>query len=240
MPRQIRASVGRMGGRNLPDDVRTVQELLNEVPATEGGPTPPLVPDSLCGPKTIGAIQRFQLHHFGFSGADGRVDPGGRTLAKLNEFDRQRLEARSIRRVGISEGPVDPDRPEQWFFEIRDNRGRRAVYHLGERDEHKRLPRPLTFAGEVRTFQTTRSVFALATRGASYTTQFLVSDDLEPTDTATSTLNLVYLTPSGDFERLRIFCPDPILPSRDPISPGLEVVPFRRVSAKSGFFQLVP
>lgn len=239
MPRQISASVGRMGGRNLPDDVRTVQELLNEVPATSGGPAPPLVPDSLCGPKTIGAIQTFQLHHFGFSGADGRVDPGGRTLAKLNEFDRQLLELRSIRRVGISEAPLDPSRPEQWFFEIRDNRGRRAVYHLGERDEHKRLPRPLTFAGAVRPFQTARSVFALATRGASYTTQFLDSEVLEPRDTAVSTLNLVFLTQSGDFERLRIFCPDPILPSREPTDP-VEVTPFRRVLSKSGFFQLVP
>jgi len=240
MSRQISASVGRMGGRNLPDDVRTVQELLNEVPATAGGPAPPLVPDSICGPKTIGAIQAFQLHHFGFSGADGRVDPGGRTLAKLNEFDRPLLETRSIKRVGISEAPLDPDRPEQWFFQIGDNRGRRAVYHLGERDEHKRLPRPFVFAGALRTFHTSRSVFALATRGASYTTQFLDSDDLEPVDTATSTLNLVFLTGSGGFDRLRIFYPDNILPTGKPRDILLDPGPFRKVFSKSGFFQLVP
>jgi hypothetical protein len=43
--------------------------------------------DGKCGTKTKKAIQLFQLHHFGWSGADGRVDPGQQTLAKLNEFD---------------------------------------------------------------------------------------------------------------------------------------------------------
>lgn len=87
MARTITASVGRMGGVNRPQDVRTVQELLNKVPAASGGPTPLLAVDGLCGPKTTNAIQRFQVQHFGWSGADGRVDPGGRTLRKLNEYD---------------------------------------------------------------------------------------------------------------------------------------------------------
>jgi hypothetical protein len=87
MARMIGSSVGRMGGKNLPMDVITVQQLLDQVPAHQGGPVPLLDVDGLCGPKTIAAIQKFQLHHFGWSIADGRVDPGGPTLAKLNEFD---------------------------------------------------------------------------------------------------------------------------------------------------------
>lgn len=88
MQRNIRASVGAMGGVNLIEDVRTVQELLNGVPPGQGGPAPPLVVDGVCGPKTINAIQKFQLHHFGWSGADGRVDPGGPTIQKLNELNQ--------------------------------------------------------------------------------------------------------------------------------------------------------
>ena len=90
MARTITTAVGRMGARNLPGDVATVQDLLNLVPPGAGRPQQLLVVDSLCGPKTITAIQKFQIHHFGWSGADGRVDPDGQTLRKLNEFDRPR------------------------------------------------------------------------------------------------------------------------------------------------------
>lgn len=82
----ITESVGRMGGKNRPDDVLTVKQLLNGVGAAKGGPAPPLALTVHCDQKTIDAIQRFQLHHFGWSIADGRVDPDGPTLAKLNEL----------------------------------------------------------------------------------------------------------------------------------------------------------
>ncbi|MEX2139380.1 MAG: peptidoglycan-binding protein [Pirellulales bacterium] len=85
----ISATVGR-ASRNEPIDVIRIQELLNNVSPGEGGPTPQLEVDGLCGPKTQHAIQTFQLKHFGFKGADGRVEPGKQTLAKLNEInDRQ-------------------------------------------------------------------------------------------------------------------------------------------------------
>lgn len=83
----ITASVGRLGGVNRRDDVITVQELINKVPQNSGGPVTLLKTDGICGQKTINAIQRFQLQHFGWSGADGRVDPTGQTLLKLNEFN---------------------------------------------------------------------------------------------------------------------------------------------------------
>ncbi len=86
MPKTISASVG-LKGANKKEDVLTIQNLLNKVPPSQGGPDPLLVLDGICGPKTRKAIQRFQLHHFGWCGTDSRVDPGHQTLAKLNEFD---------------------------------------------------------------------------------------------------------------------------------------------------------
>jgi hypothetical protein len=79
----ISASVG-LGGKNLAADVRTVQELLNAVPTPSGGPMPLLAVDGLIGPKTNGAIQRFQRTQFGW--ADGRADPGGPTITRLNSI----------------------------------------------------------------------------------------------------------------------------------------------------------
>jgi hypothetical protein len=56
------ASVGRLGGVNHPG-----------------------------GPKTIDAIQKFQLFHFGWNGTDGRVGPDGQTLRKLHQFENGRI-----------------------------------------------------------------------------------------------------------------------------------------------------
>ena len=86
MARSISASVGN-GGVNRKDDSRTVQELLNNVPPDEGGPTPLLVVDGLPWQKTQAAIGRFQKEAMGFQWPDRRVDPNGQTLARLNEFD---------------------------------------------------------------------------------------------------------------------------------------------------------
>jgi peptidoglycan hydrolase-like protein with peptidoglycan-binding domain/ElaB/YqjD/DUF883 family membrane-anchored ribosome-binding protein len=71
----ISGSVGR-GGRNGADDVRTVQQLLNQ-----NGASPALEVDGAVGPKTIGAISKFQQEALGFQ--DGRVDPGGQTWGAL-------------------------------------------------------------------------------------------------------------------------------------------------------------
>lgn len=76
----ISGSVGR-GGLNRRPDVELVQRLLNLVPFPKGGPTPLLATDSLCGPKTCAAISRFQLTQL--KAADGRIDPGYRTMQTL-------------------------------------------------------------------------------------------------------------------------------------------------------------
>jgi len=80
----ISASVG-VNGRNFSDDVIKIQEALNKVPQNQGGTLPLLVVDGICGSKTNNAIRNFQLHHFGFSGADGRIDPDKQTIIKLNQ-----------------------------------------------------------------------------------------------------------------------------------------------------------
>jgi hypothetical protein len=66
--------------------VIVIQRALNDVPPDQGQPAPLLVVDGICGPKTKNAIQKFQLKHFGWKGADGRVDPDHQTIAKLNEL----------------------------------------------------------------------------------------------------------------------------------------------------------
>jgi len=78
---QIGGSVG-LGGKNFRADVQAVQELLNRVKVGQGGPPAPVAVDGLVGPETVGAITRFQKQNFGWG--DGRVDPNGQTLARLN------------------------------------------------------------------------------------------------------------------------------------------------------------
>lgn len=85
MARNILASVG-LGGANRSDDVVTIQSMLNSVPPGSGGPAPALATDGKCGPLTVAGIRKFQNTQFG--SADGRVDVGQRTLARLQTFDQ--------------------------------------------------------------------------------------------------------------------------------------------------------
>lgn len=75
----IRSSVGA-GGKNLRDDVRTVQLLLNMHHAHITGP---LVPDGVCGAATIALIQQFQHGIVGGKDASGIIPPDGTTLQAL-------------------------------------------------------------------------------------------------------------------------------------------------------------
>jgi len=86
MAQQISASVGQ-SGVNRKDDSIKVQSLLNKVPSVQGGPSPLLAIDGLPWQKTIAAIKQFQRVQLGFKWPDGRVDPNGKTLEKLNSFD---------------------------------------------------------------------------------------------------------------------------------------------------------
>ena len=76
---------GRLA-RNKPDDVSTIQDALNQVTVAgkAGGAFPFLKVDGKCGPKTNAAIVRFQQAQLGFF--DGVIEPGKKTIAKLNEI----------------------------------------------------------------------------------------------------------------------------------------------------------
>ncbi|HYA98100.1 MAG TPA: hypothetical protein VEH49_08400, partial [Methylomirabilota bacterium] len=87
---QIVASVGK-GGKNLPEDLKKIQDLLREVgfdPAACSPAAlmsnPPSVPASFpVDQGTITAIENFQ-RLWGAGGVDGRVDPNGTTLKRLD------------------------------------------------------------------------------------------------------------------------------------------------------------
>ena len=92
--RKLSKSVGQ-GGFNLRPDTLKIQELLNLISPRDGGPLVPLKEDGFIGPKTIAAIKAFQLFHG--LGTDGRVDPGGALLKKMNEIPKQGLAERNSR-----------------------------------------------------------------------------------------------------------------------------------------------
>lgn len=70
------------GGDNERPDVVIVQVLLNFNRAAN---LPELATDGRCGPTTIEAIREFQRRVLAQFKPDGRIDPGGRTMAKLRE-----------------------------------------------------------------------------------------------------------------------------------------------------------
>lgn len=75
--------------KNIPDDVRTVQRLLNRFPPIEGGPFPKLAVDGIVGPLTDKAIGHFQakwdITPKYSKQPDHIVDPGGNTIDRLNK-----------------------------------------------------------------------------------------------------------------------------------------------------------
>jgi hypothetical protein len=124
--------------KNLGTDVKTIQELLNRIVPDQGGPAPPLKVDGICGPKTQNAIQRFQLKHFGWPGADGRVDPTGPTLGKMDAVAKPakptaagpvQVLAVLVFQAGIKEW-VDNDYTD-FFFRFKDQiRAQAALYYF--------------------------------------------------------------------------------------------------------------
>lgn len=81
----LKGTVGR-NGRNLQGDVATVQDALNQIDQGDGGPLPLLVADGFVGPKTVGAIERFQKTQFPQKTPDALIEPGQRTVSRLNDL----------------------------------------------------------------------------------------------------------------------------------------------------------
>lgn len=73
-------SVGK-GGRNMSNDIRTVQKRLNEL---MGISRTHLKEDGLIGPKTMGMIADFQKSVLKLNWPDSRIDPHGKTIAAMN------------------------------------------------------------------------------------------------------------------------------------------------------------
>ena len=82
MPLTIFGSVGT-GGVNAPNDVRNVQILLNCSHLILGNPSTRLNVDGINGPLTEAAIRSFQSGVV-MGVVDGRVDPGGAAITRLN------------------------------------------------------------------------------------------------------------------------------------------------------------
>lgn len=84
----LRGSVGRRGA-NLAGDVESVQVLLNRARRRLLRANPSralwrvLREDSICGSRTVTAVEAFQRQIVGYAKPDGRVDPRGRTLRML-------------------------------------------------------------------------------------------------------------------------------------------------------------
>lgn len=77
---KITGSVGS-NGDNLSEDVLCVQRLLNR---HDLSPLQRLEEDGRAGPRTVECIRHFQTRYLGMNAPDGRVDPDGRTLRKLD------------------------------------------------------------------------------------------------------------------------------------------------------------
>lgn len=133
MDRSIEKPVGDgQKARNLYNDVVTIQQLLNDITPANGGANPPLKVDGKCGPKTKGAIQKFQLQHFGWKLADARVDPGGATLAKMNALasvSEYTSVAFRIRRWQKDSEEVAPSKPQIFHVQYLESPSyRNAIY----------------------------------------------------------------------------------------------------------------
>jgi putative chitinase len=98
----IEQAVGR-GCPNRRGDVVVVQVLLNLN-------RPPALPqvdvDGAFGPQTEGTIRTFQLDALGATAADGRVDPGGRTLGALRAGLKGTIDAMVLRGIMPSATPA--------------------------------------------------------------------------------------------------------------------------------------
>lgn len=74
--------------RNLPEDVKTIQDALNQVTVNgePGGPIPFLTVDGIKGPKTQAAILNFQRIQVTNIVPDGVVEPNKPTILRLSQI----------------------------------------------------------------------------------------------------------------------------------------------------------
>ncbi len=96
----IEKSVGK-GGHNLPIDVIKIQNLINNNDLYTGL-TSPLPVCGLASFQLDSAIEAFQTNHPDLKTVDGKVDPKGSTLKKLNDFNNKQQVCRDYYPAGFS------------------------------------------------------------------------------------------------------------------------------------------
>lgn len=82
----ITATVGKAYSTNSHTDVAIVQELLNNVPVSDGGTVEQLINDGQCGLHLIELLTNFQEAQFPVPFEHGKVAPGGQTMKRLNDY----------------------------------------------------------------------------------------------------------------------------------------------------------
>lgn len=103
LPGSISASVGAPGkARNVPADVRSIQQLFNLITAKSALP---LAEDGNSSPQLVQRISDYQLNRLKVAKPDGVIDPGGRTFNSLLEDARQASSATRIN--GASGASID-------------------------------------------------------------------------------------------------------------------------------------
>lgn len=112
---RIDAPVGR-GGDNRFKDVATVQTLLFDCRHLLEG-LHPIDATGTADDATIGGIDEFQRRVLGWSRPDGRVDPGGRTLAELVRNRRETGDAQTAPAFGTGEAFPMKTRPAESYRE---------------------------------------------------------------------------------------------------------------------------
>jgi hypothetical protein len=136
----ISASVGERG-KNHREDVLKVQDAFNAIPPAAGGSATLLTPDGIAGPKTKKTIQGFQLAHFGWKIADGRVDPGGKTwqtlVSLLAVYGGTQWSIKRLEHPPIPGKPTRSVDSHDRFYEVRDKTGlQRAVFLFETPDQY--------------------------------------------------------------------------------------------------------
>ena len=103
--KSIGSAVGKQPALNSMGDQQTIRDLLMRIEPEDGGPElalpNPIGPNRVT-PELQAAIDKFQAQNVPTNYQDGRVDPHGFTLRKMNEL------ARTFSPVGPPQIPTDP------------------------------------------------------------------------------------------------------------------------------------
>ena len=112
----IDKSVGK-NGQNLPVDVIKIQNLIDNNDLYTGLKKP-LPITGVVDQLLIQAIETFQIKHPKLNRVDGRVDPGGSTLQKLNEYNNTRRQCVDYFPTGFSNNQFLPTFSTNQFLDL--------------------------------------------------------------------------------------------------------------------------